>query len=34
VIFYEMLYGKRPFGHGLTQKNIYNEGVILKATKV
>jgi hypothetical protein len=29
-----MLYGKRPFGHGMSQDQIYNKGVILKATKV
>lgn len=34
VIFYEMLFGKRPFGHGLSQNQIYEKGVILKATKV
>ena len=34
VIFYELLYGKRPFGHGISQAKIYNEGIILKAIKV
>ena len=34
VIFFEILYGKRPFGHGMSQSKIYNEGTILKATKV
>jgi tousled-like kinase len=29
-----MLYGRRPFGHGMSQDQIYNKGVILKATKV
>jgi len=34
VIFFELLYGKKPFGHGLSQQKIYNEGIILKALKV
>jgi tousled-like kinase len=34
VIFYEMLYGKRPFGHGFSQSKIISQGVILNATKV
>jgi tousled-like kinase len=34
VIFYEMLYGVRPFGHGINQNTIYKEGIILKAQKV
>ena len=34
VIFFELLYGKRPFGHGISQNKIYNEGIILKATQV
>lgn len=29
-----MVYGKRPFGHGLTQKSIMNSGVILNAKEV
>ncbi len=33
VIFYEMLYSKRPFGHGLSQDKIYNEGIILTSGK-
>lgn len=34
VIFYELLYGKRPFGHGVAQSKIKNEGIILNAIKV
>lgn len=34
VIFYEMLYGKKPFGHGLSQNQIFQSGVILRARKV
>lgn len=34
VIFYEMLYGVRPFAHSLSQERIYKEGSILKAKKV
>jgi tousled-like kinase len=30
VIFFELLYGKRPFGHGVSQTKIINEGIILK----
>jgi len=33
VIFYELLYGKRPFGHGISQEKIYNQGIILKNAK-
>jgi len=29
-----MLYGKRPFGHGMSQNRIYSDGIILNATKV
>jgi tousled-like kinase len=34
VIFYEMLYGKRPFAHSLSQERIFKEGTILNAKKV
>ena len=34
VVFFEMLYGKRPFGDDLTQKQIMRNNVILKSTKV
>lgn len=34
VIFYEMLYGRKPFGQGLSQSQIYDKRIILKATKV
>jgi tousled-like kinase len=33
VIFYEMLYGKRPFGHGMSQNKIFHEGIIVSANK-
>lgn len=31
VMFYEMLFGQRPFGHGMSQERILKEGVMLKA---
>uniref|UniRef100_A0AC35U0C3 Protein kinase domain-containing protein n=1 Tax=Rhabditophanes sp. KR3021 TaxID=114890 RepID=A0AC35U0C3_9BILA len=34
VIFYQCLFGKRPFGHELTQQRILEENTILKATEV
>lgn len=34
VIFFEMLYGRRPFGHGFSQNQIFENGIILKAYKV
>lgn len=34
VIFFELLYGRKPFGNGLSQHKIYSEGIILKAVKV
>lgn len=34
VIFYECLYGKRPFAHTMSQERIIKEGVILNARKV
>jgi tousled-like kinase len=34
VLFYEMLFGKRPFGHGQTQESIRREKTILKAHMV
>ncbi|XP_072029817.1 serine/threonine-protein kinase tousled-like 2 isoform X2 [Amphiura filiformis] len=32
VIFYQCLYGKKPFGHNLSQATILEQSVILKAT--
>lgn len=32
VIFFEMLYGRRPFGHGMPQSKV--NGVLLGANKV
>jgi tousled-like kinase len=29
-----MLYGRKPFGHGIPQAQIYDKGVILRAFKV
>jgi len=29
-----MLFGTRPFGHGIKQSKIYQDGIILKAFKV
>lgn len=34
VIFYQCLYGKKPFGHNLSQAAILEENTILKATEV
>ena len=31
---FEMLFGKRPFGHGLSQNEIVQRGVILMASKI
>ncbi len=33
VIFYEMLYARKPFGHGISQEKIYNNGIILSSAK-
>ncbi|KAK0418139.1 hypothetical protein QR680_013393 [Steinernema hermaphroditum] len=34
VIFYQCIYGRRPFGHEQTQQKILEENTILKATEV
>lgn len=34
VILFQMLYGRRPFGEGLTQEQIYRDGVMLNARQV
>jgi len=34
VIFFQMIYGKRPFGEGLTQEQIYRDKVIVNAGSV
>jgi tousled-like kinase len=34
VIFYQCLFGKKPFGHNLSQATILEENTILKATEV
>jgi serine/threonine protein kinase len=34
VILYQMLYGRRPFGEGLSQEQIYRDGVMLNAREV
>ncbi len=34
VIYFEMLYGEKPFGNQMTQLRILNEGVMRKATHV
>merc|ERR1719458_741358 len=34
VIFYQCLYGKKPFGHNQSQATILEENIILKATDV
>ena len=34
IIFYEMLYGCRPFGHNMSQERILKEGIILNLKEV
>ena len=34
VIFYQMLYGKRPFGEGMSQEQVLNSGAIRDAKQV
>jgi len=34
VIFYQMLFGKRPFGEGKSQERVLSEGIMLHATQV
>jgi len=34
VIYYEMLFGMKPFGHGMTQEKIMKDQIILKATNI
>ncbi|XP_022752489.1 serine/threonine-protein kinase TOUSLED-like isoform X2 [Durio zibethinus] len=34
VLFYQMLFGRRPFGHDQTQERILREDTIIKALKV
>lgn len=34
IIFYQCLYGKKPFGHNLSQASILQQNTILKATDV
>jgi len=34
VIFYQMLFGKRPFGDGQTQEKVLSNGIMLNATEV
>ena len=34
VMYFQMLFGKRPFGEGKTQESILNESTILKAREV
>jgi tousled-like kinase len=34
VIFYQMLYGRRPFGEGMGQEQILRESVMLQAKQV
>jgi serine/threonine protein kinase len=34
VIFFQMLYGRRPFGEGLSQEQIFRERVVLNARQV
>jgi tousled-like kinase len=34
VIFYQMLFGRKPFGEGKRQESVLSEGIIRNATKV
>lgn len=34
AIYYEMLFGKKPFGHGMSQTRIIAEGIMMGATRV
>jgi serine/threonine protein kinase len=34
VLFYQMLFGRRPFGHDQTQERILREDTIIKARRV
>jgi len=34
VIFYQLLYNRRPFGHDMSQQRILSEGVITNARTV
>jgi tousled-like kinase len=34
VMFYQMLFGKRPFGHDQTQERILREDTIINARRV
>ena len=34
VIFYELLYGIKPFGHNMSQERIFKDQVMLNAKKV
>ena len=34
MILYQMLYGVRPFGQGVSQQKVLSEGIILQARAV
>lgn len=34
VIYFEMIFGQRPFGHGMSQEQILKREIILSAVKV
>lgn len=34
VILYQMLFGKKPFGHNISQKQILQDGIISTEVKV
>ena len=34
ILFYEMLYGQKPFGHNMPQEKVLSEQIITKATSV
>ncbi len=33
VIFYEILFGKKPFGNGIPQEKVFQENLIAKQSK-
>ena len=34
VIFYELIFGKKPFGHNMSQEKIFKDQIMLSAKKV
>jgi len=34
VIFYEIVFGRKPFGNNKSQSSVFNEGIILGANQL